>query len=75
MVQKNVVGCSVLAGNTGSGTVSNFILVLTLLSKIKRMSTRPVNPHAPTFPPTAIDYYNYPWRDVTSYTNLQTSKN
>ncbi|KAF4187874.1 hypothetical protein CNMCM7927_003081 [Aspergillus lentulus] len=27
------------------------------------------NPHAPTFPRTAIDYYNYPWRDPSSYAN------
>ncbi|KAH8802996.1 hypothetical protein F5884DRAFT_756299 [Xylogone sp. PMI_703] len=50
--QNNVMGYSVLAGNTGS-----------------------VNPHAPTFPPTSIDYYNYPWRDPSSYANLETNKN
>ena len=34
----------------------------------------PVNLHAPTFPPTAIDYYNYPWRDPSSYANADQHK-
>ncbi|RHZ67170.1 uncharacterized protein CDV56_109356 [Aspergillus thermomutatus] len=34
-----------------------------------------VNPHAPSFSPTAIDYCNYPWRDPSDYANLQTNKN
>jgi hypothetical protein len=34
-----------------------------------------VNPHAPTFPPTAIDYYNYPWRDPSNYDNLKNNQN
>ncbi|KAK3689936.1 hypothetical protein B0T22DRAFT_441374 [Podospora appendiculata] len=34
-----------------------------------------VNAHAPTFPPTAVDHCNYPWRDPSNSANLKTNKN
>ncbi|KAK3319975.1 hypothetical protein B0T19DRAFT_468045 [Cercophora scortea] len=34
-----------------------------------------VNAHAPSFPPTAVDHCNYPWRDPSNSANLKTVKN